>query len=168
LTVLLTFLAARDITEDPWTPVVAASVVAFMPRFVFLSAFVTNDNLVNFLGAALALAAVRCVTRPQWWRVIVVGALIGLLIQSKLSALPAALVLFPTCGPWRSWRQRGAMLGLGVATALGVSAWYLIQNTVRYGDPLAFRASARYLSQLAFRASARYLSQLGGLGTLSQ
>ena len=45
------------------------------------------------------------------------------------------------------------MIGVGALTALGVSGWYLIQNTVRYADPLA-RA-----------ASARYLAQVGGLGT---
>jgi hypothetical protein len=43
--VVLTFLAARALTLDPWTPVVAAAVVAFWPRLVFSSAFVNNDNL---------------------------------------------------------------------------------------------------------------------------
>jgi len=38
-------LAARIIAKDPWTPVVAAAIIGFLPRFVFLSAFVTNDNL---------------------------------------------------------------------------------------------------------------------------
>ncbi len=59
LTIWFTFLAARLITSDPWTPVVAASIVAFLPKFVFLSAFVTNDNLVNLLGALLTFVALR-------------------------------------------------------------------------------------------------------------
>ncbi len=44
-------------------------------------------------------------------------------------------------------------MGVGVLATLASYGWYLIQNTVRYGDPLA-RA-----------ASARYLAQVGGLGT---
>jgi dolichyl-phosphate-mannose--protein O-mannosyl transferase len=68
LTVLVTFFAVRLVSSDPWTPVVGASIVAFLPRFVFLSAFVTNDNLVDLLGAVLVLVAVRFTRRPTGWR----------------------------------------------------------------------------------------------------
>jgi len=72
-TILLTALAVRRLTSDPWTPVVAASIVAFTPRFVFLSAFVTNDNLVNLLGALLTFLAVGFLDRPTVWRIAAVG-----------------------------------------------------------------------------------------------
>jgi hypothetical protein len=44
-------------------------------------------------------------------------------------------------------------LAIGTLAAFVACGWYLIQNTVRYGDPLARTASARYLAQV------------GGLGT---
>ena len=155
LTVLLTYFAVRLIAKSPWTPVVAASFVAFLPRFVFLSAFVSNDNLVNLLGAILTLLALKFVRAPTGWRMAAVGAVLGLLVTTKLSVLPVTIVLVALSWLVPGWKRRTELFGVGALTALGVSGWYLIQNTVRYGDPLA-RA-----------ASARYLAQVGGLGTFA-
>jgi 4-amino-4-deoxy-L-arabinose transferase-like glycosyltransferase len=154
LTVLFTFFAVRLLTSDPWTPVVGASIVAFLPRFVFLTSFVTNDNLVTLLGAVLTVAALRFARSPSRWRMVAVGVCVGLLIITKLSALPVGLILVALVLMVTGWKRRTELFGIGVLSTVVVSGWYLIQNTVRYGDPLA-RA-----------ASARYLAQVGGLGTL--
>ena len=154
LTVLLAFFTVRAVSSDPWTPIVGASLVAFLPRFVFMSAFVTNDNLVNLLGAILAFLAVRYVREPTRWRIAWVGAIFGLLVITKLSALPVGLVIVSLAFMVTGWKRRIEFLGTGAFAALAVCGWYLIQNTIRYGDPLARGASARYLAQV------------GGLGTL--
>ena len=52
-----TAAAARRVSRDPWTPVVAAAFVAFVPKFIFLSGVVNNDNLSNTLGALGILVA---------------------------------------------------------------------------------------------------------------
>jgi hypothetical protein len=153
ITVLFASFALRLVSLNPWTPVVGASIIAFLPRFVFLSSFVTNDNLVNLLGAILTVAGLRYAQRSSRGRIAVVGALIGLLLITKLSALPIVLVLVPLAFMASGWKRRAEYLGIGVLSAFVVSGWYLAQNAVRYGDPLA-RA-----------ASARYLLQVGGLGT---
>ena len=90
---LVTYLAIRLITTDEWTPVVAASFVALLPRMVFLSSFVTNDNLVNLLGAVLTFLALRYALNPNRWRMAAVGAVFGLLVTTKLTTLPVALVI---------------------------------------------------------------------------
>ena len=60
LTIGLTALAARRLSNDRWTPVVAAALMASVPRFAFVSASVNNDVLVILCGAAmLALLAVH-------------------------------------------------------------------------------------------------------------
>ena len=97
LTVLVTFFAVRLIAKDPWTPVIAASLVAFLPRMVFLSSFVTNDNLVNLLGAVLTYAVLRFAKAPSYARMAAVGVVLGLLFVTKLSTLPLVLVLIPLC-----------------------------------------------------------------------
>ena len=153
LTILFTFFAVRLVTIDPWTPVVGASMVAFLPRFVFISSFVTNDNLVNLLGAVLAVAVLRYVRAPGRLRIMAVGLVVGLLLITKLSVLPIATVLLILPFMSIGWKRRLENFGIGVATTIGVSGWYFVQNAVRYGDPLARSASARYLSQI------------GGLGT---
>jgi Dolichyl-phosphate-mannose-protein mannosyltransferase len=149
LTILFTFFAVRLITTDDWTPVVAASLVAFLPRFVFLSAFVTNDNLVDLLGAVLAWVALRFVLRPSRWRIVVVGTVVGLLAITKLSTLPLAFVLIVVVGLQPGWRRRIELFAMGSAASLIISGWYFIQNAVRYGDPLARKASEKYLSKVA-------------------
>ena len=155
LTVLFTFLAVCTLTSDPWTSVVGAAIVAYWPRFVFLSAFVTNDNLVDLLGAVLTYLSLRYLISPTKGRLVLVAATSGLLVTTKLSALPVALgvvfvlPLFPRLRP-----RLVSSLFLGVSTLVAVCGWYLVQNAVRYGDPLASRASRLYLEQV------------GGLGTV--
>ena len=51
---------------------------------------------------------------------------------------------------WPSWsrdrRKRLEFAAVGFGSALVVCGWYLIQNTVRYGQPLAQTDSSRYLA----------------------
>ena len=146
LTVLFAYFAVRLVTSDPWTPVIAGSLVAFLPRFVFLSAFVTNDNLVDLLGAVLVFLALRFAKAPSRWRMAAVGCVSGLLITTKLSVLPVVLIVVALAMLVPGWARRAGLVVAGYGSALLVSGWYLIQNTVRYGDPLARSASAHYLS----------------------
>jgi 4-amino-4-deoxy-L-arabinose transferase-like glycosyltransferase len=152
-TILMAFAAGRRVTHDKWTPVVAAAVVAFMPRFVFLSPFVTNDNLVTLLGAVLTWCALSFVRRRSWRWMAATGAVFGLLITTKLSVLPLGLILPLLALAAPSWRRRAWLFACGALSALAASSWYWIQNWVRYGDPLARHATTTYLLQI------------GGLGT---
>lgn len=145
VTVVTTFFVAKEVARERWTPVIAAAIVAFMPRFVFLSAFVTNDNLANLLGAVLALCALRYIRRAKVRWIIATGGVFGLLVTTKLSALPLGLLLpvLALSAP-TTWRRRLVQLTWALGSALVVSAWYLIQNWDRYGDPLAGHVSNRY------------------------
>ena len=148
LTVLFAYFSIRLITTDPWTPVVAASLVAFLPRFVFLSSFVTNDNLVDLLGAVLVFLSLRYAKAPNPWRMAWVGAVFGLLITTKLSTLTLGLAILSLACLVPGWVRRVQFAVIGLGSALVVSSWYLVQNTVRYGDPLASSATIRYLTKL--------------------
>jgi hypothetical protein len=154
MTILLTFLAVRQISSDAWTPVVAASFVAFLPRFVFLTSFVTNDNLVDLFGALLVYLALRYAVSPSRWRMAAVGVAFGLLMTTKVSVLPLVVVPLALALLVKGWRRRVEFGAIGLGSSLAVSAWYLIQNIYRYGDPLA-RSATR-----------NYLIKLGGIGTI--
>jgi len=153
LTILISFYAIRLASIDPWTPLVGASFIAFLPRIMFLWPFVTNDNLVDFLGAVFVYLAIRYALEPNGWRIAALGSVFGLLVLTKLSTLPIALALIGLACMAAGWKRRAAFLGIGFLTALMVSGWYFVQNTVRYGDPLARRVTAHYLAKI------------GGLGT---
>lgn len=148
LTIWITFLTARLLSHDPWVPVLAAALVAFMPRFVFSTAFVTNDNLVNALGAGLAYVAGRAsMVRTARWMA-AVGAVVGLLAVTKLSALPAIIVLIPLVLPRRGWISRIKLVAAAIMPILLIAGWYFVQNQVRYGEPLAATASSHYLAPI--------------------
>ena len=148
ITILVAFSAIRLITADPWTPLVGASFIAFEPRMMFLWPFVTNDNLVNLLGALFTYIAVRFALAPSRWGMAALGSVFGLLVVTKLSTLPIALVLIVLVFMVPGCKQRAKFLGIGALTTLIVSGWYFVQNTVRYGDPLALHATTHYLSSI--------------------
>jgi hypothetical protein len=144
-TVLMAFFATRLATRDIWTPVIAAALVAFLPGFVFHSAFVTNDNLVNLLGAVLTFCALRFIRDLSSGWIIATGVVYGFLLTTKLSVVPLALIVPFLALMAPTWRRRLVLFAYGALSALVVSAWYLIQNWVRYGDPLARHATITYL-----------------------
>ena len=79
---------------------------------------------------------------------VVVGAVVGLLIMTKLSTLPMGLVFVVLAFKERKWLDRLQLIAIGCATSIVVCGWYLIQNTYRYGSPLALGTSERYLSKV--------------------
>ena len=146
VTVIMAFLTIRRLADDKWTPLVGAAMLAFLPRFIFLSAFVTNDNLVVLLGSVLTYCAIRFIQRPSTNWMLATGAVLGLLVTTKLSVLPLILLIPVLAAFTPSWRQRALQLGWGTLSIAAVCSWYLIQNSVRYGDPLARSAATKYLT----------------------
>jgi hypothetical protein len=150
--VVLTGLAARRISRDPWTPVVAMAIVALFPRFLFLSGVVNNDNLANALAAAATLLALIAVTGGRLDSArdrlvpIGLGVVVGALLLAKMTALalaPGMLLAAYLSGTER----RDGLRRVGIVAAVGllVSGAWLVFNQIEYGDPLALRATRRYL-----------------------
>jgi 4-amino-4-deoxy-L-arabinose transferase-like glycosyltransferase len=155
LAICLTYVAARRVSSDRWTPVVAAALVAGVPKFVFLSAVINNDNLSNFLGAACLAAALALLMAPldtQRGRLLGaagVGLLVGMLILTKVTnALIAPGLLVAVMLVGRDRRERLELVAAFLATALVVSGWWFVQNQSRYGDPFAARAAKDHLKAL--------------------
>jgi 4-amino-4-deoxy-L-arabinose transferase-like glycosyltransferase len=145
LTIIFTFLTARLITNDRWTPVIAAAICGLLPRLVFLSAFVTNDNLVTALGAILVYCSLRCMSSATLTRTIPLGIVCGLIVLAKLTALPALAVLAVVILAQPNRRERLKTTAILGAFAMLTCGWWLVHNQVVYGDPLAIRATHRYL-----------------------
>ncbi len=139
-------LGQSSVDSSRLLPLAAASVVAFNPSFLFASALVSNDTLLAALSALVLLLWVRLLVgrvTPDLTSAMVLGMLIGLALLTKTTALalvPFSLAVFGLV----SWRRRDyRTLVLGSAVMLGVVAlvagWWLVRNTVLYGDPLAYR-----------------------------
>ena len=151
LTILLTAAAAGRVSAHPWTPVVAAALVAGTPRFTFVSGVVNNDNLANALGALGILLGVYALTTRRHRLAVAagLGGVLGALVLTKASAAPlgAALLFAAVASTPRGERLRAAAAFVAVAAL--VCGWWLIDNQVRYGDPLAGDATREHLERLA-------------------
>lgn len=155
ITLLLTAATAGLVARDPWTPVVAAAMVASVPKFVFLSGVVNNDNLATLAGALTTFAALHLLLRPPESgrdRLIacgVVGICVGVAVLSKVTAgtivLPAVVAVVAIS---RTLGRAAAHLATLAAGALLVAGQWFVYNVFTYGDPLGLGAQSAYLRSL--------------------
>ncbi len=91
LAVTLYFLGKR--LGNRLAGLVAALVLIPHPLNIYLSSLAGSDALLALLVALAALTAVSLADRPTWWRVILLGGLLGLGGATKLSPLLLTLPL---------------------------------------------------------------------------
>ncbi len=128
----------------PGRPVVhltATALAAFNPMFLFISASVNNDNLINLLSAAtLALLLYLWHAGLTARRIGELSLLLALASLSKLSGLAlyplAALVILLIHARdrlgWRSlWRAGAIVIGVWLV----VAGWWYWRNLRLYGEP---------------------------------
>ncbi|MBZ5639887.1 MAG: glycosyltransferase family 39 protein [Acidobacteriia bacterium] len=116
--------------------IVALSVVAFNPQFVYLSGLLNNDNLVTAF-ATLALwrtAAVLRSERAGRLDVALLGAFLGLGMLAKPNmmflSIPVAVVLWRRSPGFRAFSRDLALLA---AIAVGIAGWFYVRNAWIYG-----------------------------------
>ena len=144
VTVVFTYLIGRCLAPRAELPaVLAAALVAFNPQFLFLSASVSNDNLITATCAVgvwlcLRIAGTRMRLPLRW--PILLGVVVGVAALAKLSGLlllGLALVALAIAGwrlrSWRSWLGGSALVLLVAAVVAG---WWYWRNWRLMGDPL--------------------------------
>ena len=156
-TVSLTFFVAKALFPEKGNlPILAASLTAFNPMFIFISASVNNDNGVWFLASLIIYILVLTVNLednvsviPLWlprkllqrqfapW---LLGVLLGLAILTKLSAL----LLIPVVATYLMWRaqhygnwyqafREGSIITLCVFV---LTSWWFYRNWILYDELL--------------------------------
>jgi 4-amino-4-deoxy-L-arabinose transferase-like glycosyltransferase len=165
-TVLLIFLlAVQMFPERPAVAWLALGLAALDPQFLFISAAVNNDNLLNLLSAAAWLALYKILESPErekkWWAA---GLLFSLAMLTKLNALVIALVagiLLLICARrLESSRYFFANLARFTIPFFFIDGWWLARNQILYGDPLGFSAFAKINAATA-RRSPLDLNEIG-------
>jgi len=130
-------------------PLLTASLIAFNPQFLFLSASVNNDNLVTTACVIGVWWMIRLLRRPithpiAWHEAIGLGAVVGVAALSKVSGLALALPVALTI-TWLAWQRRSLRLFLqlaiiaATASAL-IAGWWYWRNWQLYGEPLGLSA----------------------------
>jgi hypothetical protein len=118
-------------------------VFALNPMLLTMSASVQNDTLALALGlAALELAIARLSSRPSAGITVLVGAVAGLAILTKLTAW----VLVPGVAGWlvcRHRRESVQAVATFIAAATAACGWWFVRNIILYGDLTGARAVSR-------------------------
>ncbi len=148
-TVLFTYLLARfAFPSDRWARLLATALAATIPQFSFISASVSNDNMITAVSAAALvwLAAISVRSRREGvrqWEWAGLGLLLGLAALSKLQGLGllplaalAVLVRFRRNREWNALLSGAVWVGGMVLIAAG---WWYARNIYLYGDPFGTR-----------------------------
>jgi hypothetical protein len=148
ITVAATYGLARMLNGGRWVAGVAAALlVAFNPQFLFLSAAISNDNLVTAccaVGLWLLAGIITQSTPPASGQLIALGLIAGAAALSKVSGLAlSGLIGLALIG--LAWRDRAPrrLVGQGLLVgglALAVAGWWYGRNWWLYGDPLGLSA----------------------------
>jgi 4-amino-4-deoxy-L-arabinose transferase-like glycosyltransferase len=148
-TVYFCWLTAKELApQAPMWATVSAGVVALLPQFCFNSAHVSNDSTVTLTATAAFYVWIRGLRYPAFdQRLLVTGAMLGLAILSKLTAVAlipglALVILFrmvqvrPAESGWGNWLKRGLYMiaGATLGTVL-VCGWWFVRNVFVYGEP---------------------------------
>lgn len=140
LTVWATYRLGREAFPDQAeVALLAASLVAFTPQFIFISSAVNNDSAVAATCALSLWATVRVMRlgfMPR--RAVMLGLFLGSAALSKVSALalmPLALCATVAVGT-PGWKDRARYSLLAFIVSAIVSGPWLLRSWWVFGDPL--------------------------------
>lgn len=151
--VLVAFLVGREIFRgDDAMALAIAGVIAFVPQFTFVAAYVNTDALAALASGATLLLSVRGMARG--WTVglcLALGVALGLVLLSKYNAYFALLfaayaVALSLRGVWSTVGK--ALLAIAVP-AVAVSGWWFLRNIAIYGEPVPNAVLAAAIRQEA-------------------
>jgi D-alanyl-D-alanine carboxypeptidase (penicillin-binding protein 5/6) len=148
--VVLVGILTRRLLGRSWAAAGAVAIFALNPMLLTMSSSVQNDTLALVLGlVALELALARLSDRPTFRAALVVGAVAGVAVLTKLTSWAAVVAV----AAWLIWRhRRGALQPLAafIVAVIAVSGWWFIRNIDLYGDPTA--AAGVHRSGVSFSA----------------
>ena len=145
LAVLFTYLLALEILPNQKSfATIAASLVAFVPQFIFISAAVSNYSTITAMSALSLWLIARVIKtddrRPTTVTLVALGIACGLAAIAKVSGAAMFPLAFLVLG-WQTWRTRKESNRIRLfdfflftfAFALVASGWYL-RNLFLYGE----------------------------------
>jgi hypothetical protein len=157
IVVVCAYLAAVMLGIERWPSLVAASLVAFLPQFTFISAAVTNDMLTSAVASITLVWLVNILrlSPPRPWQTALFGALCGFAFLGKshvIALLPFGWLMFTELQPngLKPWAKQ---VGLSLAGFFLVCGWYLIYNQIHYGDFTAVNMQTSIVPELVVRRS---------------
>ncbi|NOX62664.1 MAG: hypothetical protein GXP42_12070 [Chloroflexi bacterium] len=149
-TVYFTYRLALAVRPGQWALALAASaLVAFTPQFLFISAAVSNDNLMTFLATLILWLLAKICYYEESDRnlqkshklAVLLGVFLGLSLLIKLSAISLLGLSFFALfmQGWREKAWRDAVFRVVILSFLAalIAGWWYARNLQLYGDASA-------------------------------
>jgi hypothetical protein len=152
--------------STPATALVAVLLLALTPQTAIIGSTMSNDALLGFLSAAILMLVVD--TR-RIRDLLGVGALLGLALLTKQSAILLLPVILIAALRLQRWSHRGMAMVLGSVVTVLVAGWWYVRNQMLYGDVFGMQmfsqtfAGTRIDSQLVQRSGATVALGLGAV-----
>jgi hypothetical protein len=147
VSVVATYALATEVSSDQNVRLLAASITAFNPMFLFITGSVNNDNLIVATSTIILLLLVKSLKYGlTTYRIVVVAVLLAFGSITKISGL----TLYPLAGIVAlviSIRAKDYTLlvraGVWVVVAwLLVAGWWYLRNLYLYGELLGINTQA--------------------------
>jgi 4-amino-4-deoxy-L-arabinose transferase-like glycosyltransferase len=164
LTVGLVGLIGRRLGGDG-VGYLAALVAAVHPGLWNSDVSLMAEPLASFMGAALVLAALWVVNRPDRWRWVALGAVAGLgcFVRSEFLLMGPALMAMVAWKTTDAWRPRLARFATGVGVLVLVLVPWTVRNVVAFdGEVVPLSNNSGSVAQGA-NCDAAYGGQFKGL-----
>jgi hypothetical protein len=134
----------RIFPRDPRPTFFAVTFAGLLPVNVYMSAYVSNEPLLALLIGAALLVAAPLLLGPEKsaGRLVLLGAILGLALMTKYTALIAVPVIAFFLG-FELWLAEGVRLRRAAAIsasvlvgAILIGGWVYVRNWIYFGDPL--------------------------------
>ena len=169
LTVWAVYQSARVVLPDErGVAVLAASITAFNPQFLFISASASNDTLVNMLAALIAWRMLIMLRDGfETRRSLLLALLIALAALTKLSGLVVGAVV-AAAAAWvlwrgRDWRGFAILCGATICLTLVIAGWWYLRNLTLYGEPFGTSAMLDFFGRRSTTVERLFREEFHGL-----
>jgi tetratricopeptide (TPR) repeat protein len=130
----------RSVPDNRFAQLLAIGIMLFLPLQLFSAGYLGNERLNAVFCGTSILALIWLLDRPTLSRAAVFGALLGLAMLVKFTALAIVAGSFATIF-FSFLFRREYLPGLKVlivvgVTMLSVCGWFYVRNVVRYGTPI--------------------------------
>ena len=166
LTCLLAYFLARRAALSPGCSLVAGSLVAIYPPFLFYGSMLLTESVTPFLFTLLVWLMLRTIDTRRWQWAAVVGLTFSVASLVRTNFLPFALVI-AVCvwiGVNGRWKVVATLLGVAGVAALPLLVWACAVNstlTGRWSGP-STNGGMNFFMMHAEVANVRYYDQAVG------
>ena len=133
------WVCRRAFPQDRLTRLLVVGLLLFLPVHLYSTAFLGNEGLNAVLCSAALVVLLRVLERPTFAATVGLGAVLGLAMLTKFSALAVvtgAIVSIVAKGIVdRRILNAGRTVGVTLAVMLCVCGWYYARNIDLYGNP---------------------------------